>query len=163
MNIEEAAPQLLYMPQRGIHSHFFLPFREQLPPGEARTLGFNFPGLPSFGTAVLDMGLKEDLVAYGLEAAVTDAEAGTVLAVSLLLYHTHKGVQRQVSLQGTQFNVIAGTAGHPKFLKSALYLAKGDALTVEVSNACTLAGHPVAANFYVALDCINPDEAEARQ
>ena len=128
------APQLLYVPQFGIHSPGLLPYPWQLPHGDARTLGFNFPETPILGTSALDMRIEEDLVVYAIHAVLGTDEEFVQPAVAMMFYHTHNGAKRWLDLQHTQYDAIAGTAANPKYLKAPLYLEKGDTLTCEIAN-----------------------------
>ena len=95
----------------------------------------------------------------------------TLPALAMLFYHTHKGSKRWLNLQNTQYDLIAGTAAHPKYLKVPIYLAKGDALTCEIANAYQVNNignygntgyNYVGVDFYVALDGIAIEDGQKK-
>lgn len=140
---------LRYLPQKGVHSHLFLPPESEIPEGESRVIGFNFPGLGPLATANDQEPVQRDFVWYAITATVK-AAAGYVPAFSIMFYHGHGKAQRQLWHQAMQANLV-GTAADPYYLPSPYLLGRGDVVSCEVANAIQAGGRYVPADIYISL------------
>jgi hypothetical protein len=148
--------QLRYLPQKGINSDLFLPPEVEVPEGSHRVIGFNFPGLAALGTNNAQESVRDgDFVAYALVATVVSAATAT--GFGLMLYHSHKGVQRQLWEQVVHGNNVCGTAANPAYLPSPYLFAQGDIITCEISNISKTATTYKTADIYISLWGVLPE------
>lgn len=167
---------LTYLPQKGVLSHLYLPADHDVPAGgETRILGFSFPNTPAAETVSASEVVREDFLLYAMTVLANPQAApirmGWVLvngryvwtqlpwstngAATVMLYHGHGGVQRQLLHQPTNPVAFAGSGGNPMILGETYLIERGDTVTCEVANAFTVtqAGqtHYDAADIYLAL------------
>jgi hypothetical protein len=148
--------QLLYLPQKGVNSHLFLPPEHEVPEGTHRVMGFNFPGLAALGTNNAQDSVRDgDFVAYALVATVVSL--APTKAFGLMFYPGHGGQQRQLWEQIVHGSNVCGTGDNPAYLPSPYLFAKGDTITCEVSNITKNGAVYAAADIYIALWGVLPN------
>jgi hypothetical protein len=128
---------LKYLPGKGATSYLFLPHEDEIPDDwQARGVGFNFPGMPQWGTGSASVTVERDfLITHATALMVTSDAARTVQnnMFTWQLYHGHGKVQRQLSHQAaTAACAELGTGADPYILRTPYLINAGDTLTCEV-------------------------------